>query len=379
MIARELVRALEVAVWASAVVLLALFALESSAQTFPTPGPGHAPWVAVLGGGGSYTVYAANATNALFLNSSELGASRHTTTDPDIVLADDFEDQSWYECSCNQRASALAVDNWCGTIFSGSGPTCSEGPNVLNAAINLGAAGSSWAGNTGSMASTSCSSGCQGNMAEHELGPTVQTGYTELWIRWYWKFSDDFNLAGNTKFLSLKTYAPGIPGFDIGAMGTGEGSRKMPICPAYDCQALGFINPQNTGAPSSAFLWPNENGGYIFDAHDGNWTVMEVHIKLETTAGVTQDGIWEYWADDCGPSGLSCPATLTRRAHFTNVRWRAPGNNLPIRVVWFENQRDFSDGGPYNGSNLSTGDHVYLDQVMVKKANGPIGPVVLPN
>lgn len=341
-----------------------------------------APFRLVAGtSSGSYTAYSADTgSNNLYLNSSELGASRNTTQDPDIVFADDFEDQAWYSCDCDNRPSSISQDGWCGTVYSGTtSGSCPNGPNVLNAIISGGAVGSSWAGNYGSMASTSCGSGCAGNMAEHELGPTTQTGYNELWIRFYWQFSSDFVLQGNTKLLTFKTTSPGTAGFDIGSMGTGENSDRLPICPQYDCNTIGYVNPQNTGAPSSAFLWPNMGSAFHFDDYGGHWIATEVHIKLETTAGVTQDGMWEVWADDCGVDGLSCPNSLTQRASFTNIRWRVPGNTSLIRTVWFEGQRDYRTGSSYDGTNLAHGSYLYVDQIMIKKANGPIGPVQLPN
>lgn len=323
-------------------------------------------------GGGDYTVYTDNNTNHLYLNSSEIGASRHTTLDSDIVFADDFEDGSWYEADCSDRSSALAVDGWCGNIFN-------NGPNPANAVITPGVAGSLVAGNYGSMASTSCGSGCSSNMADHELGPTAGNQYNELWVRFYWKFAPGFVLQGNTKLLTFTTNVAGFGGFDVGSWGTGTGPRdQLPMGSYYDCNILDYWNPQNDTV-NTCYLRQNQGNNFVFDDHGGNWIFVEIHIKLETTAGTTQDGVWEMWADDCGSDGLSCPSTPTLRASFNNIRWKAPGNNDGIQSVWFEGQRDYSSGSSFDGTNLSYGDYIYVDQIMVKSANGPIGPVELPN
>lgn len=324
-------------------------------------------------GGGSYTFYSTDTgTNHLYYNSSEIGCTRTGTVSSTVVLCDDFGDGAWYECNCDQRSSELAVDGWCGTIFSGSGPTCSQGPNILNAInsdFDAGITGADYSASTGAFDCSTASSGCDENMADHNLGPS-NNSYNELYLRAYIKFAPSFVLQGNTKLLTFNTTPAGTGGVFVGSLGTGSGDA-LTICPVRDCSELGYVNPLDTSGAGDPFLHHNVSS-FNFETSAGNWVFVEFHVKLETTAGTSQDGVWELWADNCGSDITTCPSSPTLRASYNNVRWRSTTNTDLIESIWLES----NTGGA--GVAKSTGDYLLWKFLRVE-TSGPIGVLELPN
>ena len=339
------------------------------------------------GGGGDYTVYAADGTDHLYLNSSEIGCTRNTTTDSDVVLCDDFQDGDWYRCGYDDVAAngndLTTQDGWAGTIYTdygGSGcqwtPDSGDGPEFYGAATGggVGVGGITYAADSGE--GTNGTSGGSGHMAEHNLGPS-NNEYDELWIRFYMQYASNANIQGNYKLLTINNKTAPYGGIWVGGLGAGEGD-SLAICPVYDCNVLGYNNPQNTGG-SSPYLKHNVSS-FDFDAHNGNWIKVEIHIALESTIGDTgsRDGVWQLWADDCGSDGLSCPGTPTLRADFDNVLWRCPSGGCAesdgIRSLWLESQWDV------NGGVSFVGDYTRFNFLRVEiNRSTPIGAVELPN
>jgi len=289
--------------------------------------------------------------NAMYFNSAETGCG----TDANVILCDDFEDGTWYEKNCdvaNNSGGLLQTDGWCGTIWSMTGSGQPGGPPITPPAaarcgVGVGAKGTRCAADGG------VHSGGQGggNMADHNLGPNAN-GYTELWLRYYIKPLPGY-VYGAQKMITFNADPAGTGGISIGGSGSPFGDGAYDTCPVYDCN---FLQP---GDPDAVYYYrQNQGSRYMLKDHQGVWTYVEMHIKLNTPG--QKNGVWELWLNDCGAAGI-CTGTPTLRTRATTVQWQAPNANLLIRALWFEN---WANPG-------STGTELY-DQVKVVKA-GPVG------
>ena len=183
-------------------------------------------------------------------------------------------------------------------------------------------------------------------MADHDLGPN-KNGYNELWLRYYIKPLTGY-VYGAQKMITFNATQAGGGGITIGGSGSPFNDGAYDTCPVYDCNITNAVY----------YYRQNQGTRYMLKDHEGVWTYVEMHIKLNTPGQA--NGVWELWLNDCGASGV-CTGTPTLRSRFTTVQWQGPTDNKQIRSIWFEN---WANPG-------STGTELY-DQVMVK-TNGQIG------
>lgn len=263
--------------------------------------------------------------NSMFFNSAECDPA-----DTNLLLCDDFEDGDWYRVNCGTALSTgglLQSDGWCGTIYHDVGL---DSTAVCNGAGFRSNCAATTAGITGT----------DGNMADIAL----REGVREVWIRFYTKPLAGYGF-GAEKMLTINDKTAGWGGIHFGGLGINCGSG-----------ATGATGRVDVGLPVPMDVCQGPNVSSI-SLQAGNWYFVELHFRLATPGGA--DGLVELWIDNCGPAGLSCPATPTLRTRVVNVR--NPPDYSMIRVLWFE-----------SWSNPQSRGQRYTDQILVSKV-GPIG------
>jgi len=209
-------------------------------------------------------------------------------------------------------------------------------------------------------------------LADHALAPGVSDGagasYDGIRARFYVKLAPGFQSFGHTKFITLNRCCANGGGIDFGGAITNNW-RDLQASPQWDCGDDNYHNPQ--GSNGQCYIDQNQGNDYTIPAN-GTWSIIEVEIQFNTYS--VRNGIWRVWADNCGTTGLTCPANLTLRSQYTNVGWRGSGGGSNATTpngqigVWF-----FDIWGPLNGGDVGT---VYLDNLKVTTiAHGTIGPV----
>jgi len=294
--------------------------------------------VATVGAAGSY------------FNSSEPGCSG---SDPNVLLCEDFESKD-----------ALGLS----PAGSGVGTWASENADVANSKGGIDTRTKGWAmrirdgyphsicggvgvGGTNCAARSILQGGDGGNsaMADHSLAPGTGPGrgssYNEIYVRFYWKPLAGYVWNNNQKMITWNPCCANDGGIVFGGSGRND---EWETCPFQSCNVL-----------SEGYLTQNQGNKYSMRNHVGNWTFVELHVKLNTPG--VRDGVFEMWLDDCGPAGLTFPSTPTLRARYTNVLWRPAGENRLLGVVFFDIWGNPSDVGT-----------VLIDQLKVTKV-GPIG------
>lgn len=254
------------------------------------------------------------APNAMYFNSSEPGGDG---SNPNYLLADDFEDGDWYTKDCDEAESSgglLQTDGWCGTIWAN--------PITPAGAISppgKGFHGSTYAANGG------FHSGGEGarNMATHAF---VAPGQDEAYFRVYFQPQSDYD-GGHEKMFDF-VIEPGA-------------SAIVSLCNNYfgseTIRCIPYLH-QDDGVQGQVNGWMGSNVAPAVTIIPGHWYYFEYHIRLNTPG--QYDGLSEFWMDDLGPNGLGGPATPTLRSRYTNVKYRDAGAEatyVTINGIWIEN------------------------------------------
>jgi hypothetical protein len=290
-----------------------------------------------------------------FFNSAESLCAKvgGVPTNPDVLWCDDFEDGVW-ATTCNDDALA-ANKGW----FLCNGASTRNPPPPAAACDGTGAASSCYA------ISTSINNdpfGGDAQLALHALYPSATSTYRELWARQYVRFVPGYVFNGNQKFAFsfLRPQAGG--GIDYG-IAIAHNVNDLQAGPQWDCTVNAYHNPQNS-ADQQCYL--NQNvGSPMTMLANNHWYFYEVHIRLNDFN--VRNGTLELWADDCGTSGV-CSGTPTKRMNYTNVGWRGVGDggastpNTDIGQIFYDIWGNATDLGTR-----------HFDQIVLKKANGPIG------
>jgi hypothetical protein len=283
--------------------------------------------VSQLAGTATVTVVAAPPAN-MYFNSAEAGCG----SDSNVLMCDDFEDGDWYSIDFDRAVATgglLQTDGWGGTIYANpitpaNAAVCGNQGVKSNCAATHGATDGSAGGR---------------NMAEHELSQRVD----EVYARYYTKALPGYRF-GAEKVLTFNMQNGG--GIKWGNLHFGCGSGGG--------ASTGELQYQPT-APET------RNCQDVMILSTDRWYYIEVHLKLNTVG--QSNGILQVWADDCGATGTSCPATPTLRLNISNWRFNRQDNSELIGSLWWEN---WANPGSV-GTRL-------IDQIKVSKV-GPIGPM----
>jgi hypothetical protein len=292
--------------------------------------------------------------------------------DPSIVFCDGFEDGVWV--SKEARPSDPSEDGWNAYTFALSGRAPYPDPSGRGyaecksrdglSAPHGGAAGTDCA------ASAGWNAGWQSGIhADMRTAPGKKLRH--MYLRFYVKFKGstsqicgssscpDFRLAGPNGIKLLDwLVTPGSGGIVWGDTGTPFASDDV------------FIFGANCQEPSTVFV--RQNQGTVFNRaqHNDRWIYFEIHAEMNSSPGA-RDGVLEYYIDDCGPDGNSCPATPTLRLRRTDFAWTPTGGCFG--ASWPQNGFDVIH---FNGwSSGSTGE-MQWDEIVIRDgdvANGLIG------
>lgn len=251
-------------------------------------------WVP-FGGGvrrrGDLPIIAGGAPTA-FLNSSEPGCDG---SDANVLFCEDFETLSGSPFNSVWGVCGDIIHGPSGVVCGGTGETCNKGwesagnagsPNG-NRAVGVGVGGTNagyhdWSG----------SGSCQGSGNTHSLGPTVITGYTDVYVRWYEKWPAGY-VYGAEKVLSVNrdSHTSGIFWGNIHC-NQGSGSTS-PTC-GLSWQGVAGSNSVGTSASLTS----------------GVWWALQFRFKRPSSPSVA-DGIVQIWANNCGTTGTSCSGSMT--------------------------------------------------------------------
>ena len=263
-------------------------------------------------------------TGSMYFNSAEAGCG----TDANTVLCDDFEDGTWYEKDCDQANTSgglLQTDGWCGNIYAN--------PITPAGAAVCGAKG--FRSNCAAHGGLHTSVGGV-NMAQHRFyGGAVN----EAWWRVYFQPQNDYD-GGHEKMFGFVR----------------EGGQLVSHCYNYfGGETIQCIPMQHQER------WIGSNLAPAVTIQRGHWYYFEVHVKLNTPG--FYDGVLEFWMDDCGTAGTSCPLSPTRRSYDAKVLYRsASESSMTLDGIWIE-----------NWANAATYGSMLYDNVRVSRG-GPVGP-----
>jgi hypothetical protein len=276
--------------------------------------------------------------SSMYFNSSEAGGDG---SNPNYLMADDFEDGSWYSKNCddaNNSGGLLQTDGWCGTIYANP-------ITPANAAVcgGVGLAGTNCAATGG------YHSGAIGgeNMASHGFVGGV-TDLTEAYFRVYFQPQSDYS-GGHEKMFDFTRNT--------------ESGELVALCYNYfGSQTIGCIPylHQDDGVQGQANGWMRSNVASTVTIARTHWYYFEMHVKLNTPG--SYDGVFEWWMNDCGTTGTSCSGAPTLRGRYTTVKYRDAGaeSSVTLGGIWIE-----------NWANEATTGTMYYDNVVASKA--PIG------
>jgi hypothetical protein len=199
-------------------------------------------------------------------------------------------------------------------------------------------------------------------MGVHGLSSPVNAAATGIYIRLYFKPSTNYSYQGQ-KFINP---IQGSYGIDFGAVSFPGG--ELMAFPLFDvnnfnnplCRSFSIIGRCSNGGILDQNVGPVSNVFNVMQ-HLGNWIFVEVFMK-NSSDGVTRNGVYQLWMDDCGANGLGCTGTPTLRASYPNVIYTT--SPATINALFLEN---WANPGP-----TSTTAHELIDQLVVSKA-GPIG------
>lgn len=274
--------------------------------------------------------------SSMYFNSSETGGDG---SNPNYLMADDFEDGSWYSKNCddaNNSGGLLQTDGWCGTIYA----------NPITPA-NAAVCGSAGFGGTDCAATGGYHSGSIGgrNMASHGFVGGI-TDLDEAYFRVYFQPQSDYT-GGHEKMFDFTRNT--------------ESGELVALCYNYfGSQTIGCIPylHQDDGVQGQVNAWMRSNVASTVTMQRTHWYYFEMHVKLNTPG--TYDGVFEWWMNDCGVAGTGCTGTPTLRGRYTNVKYRDSGAESGVQLggIWIENW----------ANEASTGT-MYYDNVVASRAS----------
>jgi hypothetical protein len=185
--------------------------------------------------------------------------------------------------------------------------------------------------------------GCAGMYAIFPGGP-----YTNLYMRWYTKYSDNFVWSQIAN--KIMQWMNGV-----GALAGHLGGIHCTGCPMVmdiGLNTAGWALPGTDGCPPDCELLPNENGGITYQA--GVWYCEEVHLQMNTCA-TCADGLVEKWI------AVASDPTQVRHWNYPNVIVNGGGNQWDQQVsginsdsFWNCNATDVFNNGVCSPGTSST-------------------------
>lgn len=222
----------------------------------------------------------------MFLNSAE---PQCNGSDPTVLMCDDYEDGSWFVTNADSGgAGDPQNDGWRGTIYA----TDPLNQNFARCS-GKGAVGTNCTATTANRSTSG-----KGGQAWHRLGPQTATNRNEIYHREYIQFLPGYKF-GHEKW----TF------YEDGSVQ--HGLTQTPFSSDMFDWAM-----QQGRAGSSCDLRCPQNQGKDLHMIPGHWYYMETHLKLGTG---NQDGLVEFWQDDCGANGLGCTGSGTLRLRHTGL------------------------------------------------------------
>lgn len=269
----------------------------------------------------------------------------HEPRDSNTLFADDFTRASggaWYRCDADHLGVGGCADGagWFGTIYGPGGngggspnPPCYGPPNgSANQEVTFGPSiyAAQHLVNDGSIGGTT--------MADHFLINGADSE-TEIWLRWYQRFSIGYQFSGEKCFtINRGIRGGGGAGIDFGDVHFNIGAGGLSSNGGLQWQPQIYDN--------------NFSSGYNCTGNM-HWNCIQLHIKLNT-AGATPgtDGTIAFYADDCGLLGTSHPALPTLRAQRTNYQFPRTSASQKIGQIWKENWANNGTQGSIGYSDL---------------------------
>ena len=226
----------------------------------------------------------------MFLNSAE---PQCNGSDPTVLMCDDYEDGAWFVTNADIGGeNDPQNDGWRGTIFA----TDPLNQNFARCG-NKGAVGTNCTATTAHR-DTSITL-ARGGKAWHRLGPQTATSFNEIYHREYLQLLPGYKF-GHEKWTFYEN---------------GSGIQHGLIQTPFSHDVFDWAMQNGTGGPGCKPRCPQNQGN---DLHmiPGHWYYMETHLKLGTG---NQDGLVEFWQDDCGTDGLGCTGPGTLRLRHTGL------------------------------------------------------------
>jgi len=316
-----------------------------------------------------YDVTTDSTTDDEFYNSSETECQylNGETVDAGVLRCDDFEDGTAAPDSGAYAATSgadlndgIARNDYHPTTCAPGDPADCDDPtgyaNGFGRCGGAGAAGSDCAWTMGDLASGS------GAGAMGDVDFAADAHFTELYIRWYNKWSSDYlwytDSGCNEKELTINEGQRRVGGlwfmscFVQSTGGSGAASAMQCLIPGEDTNRSSNVDSTTTS--------------------QGTWYAYEVRIKLNSSID-TADGILQIWRDDCGADGLGCTGAQTLTMNHTDITYidstfGPAQSGDEIGSVWFENwSNSASDAPPCGG----TEGEEWKDQIIISE--NPIG------
>jgi len=295
-------------------------------------------------------------------------------SDPSIVFCDGFEDGRWV--SKEARPNDASEDGWNSYTFAFADRATYPDPTGRGYAEcrSRDGLGAPHGGAAGSDCAASAGWTSRDQTGIHaDMRTTKNRKLRHMYLRFYVKFKGSTSQrCGSSSCPEYQLHGPnGIKLLDYlvtqGSGGIVWGDTGTPFANGDDV----FIFGANCQEPATVFV--RQNQGNVFDRsqHDDRWIYFEVHAEMNSAPGA-RDGVLEYYIDDCGPDGTSCPSTPTLRLRRTDFNWTPSGGCFG--AAW---PNEGFDVIHFNGwSSNSTGE-LQWDEVVVRDGdiqNALIGP-----
>lgn len=187
-----------------------------------------------------------------------------------------------------------------------------------------------------------------------------ETGYQELYIRYYLKFSSNWqwtdpeqNFHCQQKLMRISTFNDNILTTSYNPQEFGTGSLNWPVLYPDWYFNKSFPPVQMTMAVRKAPDYATDEDEMVANAHwptDSDWHCYEFRVKMNSAPGVA-DGEWEAWID-----GVS----VGKR---TDVEWKMTGSDTTRGWNWIMLLDNITNASATKDSHTEM--QLYMDDVVI--------------